>query len=317
MATQLKIKAEGAVISHYWMVPVESVVVDQRNNNRYGAYQEEDLRDLLEDLDNQKGIETPVICRPLPDYQPLLVEGYRRHAAVTLWNSRHKPSEAVKLPVMLKEMNDDEALEANVAENVKRRSLTPMDVAVGIRNLTNNGRSDEEIAHIYQKSPAWISRQRLLLRLDKHLRGRVHSGDILGTSAIELAELEDEKRGIVVTTIERDYNGKFSVTNIRKVGREIGGFGDGVTPQPVQVREFTEEDECDGRVEMPQRSKGHTPRRKQRTLKELNDYFDRWDMNMRLTQIGRDYIRLHIGLLSGKVSDEDMDRAIVTLFAAE
>ncbi len=298
------------------MVPIEGIIVEQKNNNRFGTYTEDDLKDLLGDIESGKGIEMPVICRPAADRRPILVQGYRRYASVKLWNSRHKPSEAKFLPVILRDMNDEEALESNVIENVNRRSLTPMDSAVGIRNLTNAGRTEDEIASIYRKSTAWVSQTRKLLSLDKSLQKKVHESGIAGTkggipgsAGIELADIDAEYRGIVVATIENSYNGRFSTTNIRKAGREIGAFGDGVTQNKVEYRRTDPMD-----LLASSHTRGHTPKRKQRTVREQNDYWDKWEMDPRLTVDGQAYAKLQLGFISGKVTDEEMDKYVINLY---
>lgn len=310
MSTKPTINAEGAVAFQYHMVPVEGIVVEQRNNNRYGTYTVEDIQDLLEDLDKGRGIRSPVVCRSLSDKRPLLVEGYRRYAAVKYWNSIHKPSEFLKIPVIICEMNDEEALESNVGENVRRRNLTPMDSAIGIRNLSNTGKDDKEIARIFRMSLAWVHQTRKLLSLDRDLQARIHKGKIPSTVGIELSEMTQEERGIVVAAIENDFKGKFSLTNIHKAGREIGAIGDGETSRPV----VNNNDSTD--LLASSHTKGHTPKRKQRTVREINDYLDRWELNSTITPTGRSYIKLQMGFISGKTTDDEMDQFILGTFGS-
>lgn len=309
MSTKPTINAEGAVSFQYHMVPIEGIVVEQRNNNRFGTYTVEDIQDLLEDLDKGKGIRSPVVCRPLSDRRPLLVEGYRRYAAIKYWNSIHKPSESMKLPVIICEMNDEEALESNVGENVRRRNLTPMDSAIGIRNLSNMGKDDNEIKGIFRKSLAWVKQTRKLLSLDRDLQNRIHKDLIPATVGIELSEMSLEDRGIVVAAIENDFKGKFSLTNLHKAAREVGAIGDGETARPVVNNNADSTD-----LLASSHTKGHTPKRKQRTVREINDYLDRWELNDTITQHGRSYIKLQMGFISGKTTDGEMDQFIVSTF---
>lgn len=314
-----KINAEGAVEVPFYRIPIESIEVEARFNNRFGTYTEADVQDLYDDLSNGRGIRTPVTCRLLPDRRPRLVEGYRRYAAVNLWNSRHKPSESIKLPVIITEMNDEEAMESNILENVVRKNLTPMDVAIGIRNLKVAGHTEQEIAKIYRKSLAWVVQHIKLLSLERHLQKKVHVGEIPGSAAFDLADMSSEHRGIVVVGIENDFKGKFTCTNIRKLGREIGAIGDGHTAvQPTAPAPGAESAESTAgdllQTSTPKRA--HIPRRKQRTVSEVNDYLDSFDGSDKINLQGQEYITLHLRFISGSASNDDMVKWLMQHFSS-
>lgn len=267
-------------------------------NNRFGMYKEEDLLDLLDDLDAGVGIETPLLTRKLAGTQDAVevVTGSRRLAAVKLWNSRHAPSEAYRLPIITAIMNDEDAAAANIRENVKRRTLTAMDRAVGIRNQRNMGRTDTDICKMFCCSPATLAQSVKLLQLDRRTQERVgakESGkDIPADAALVLAEMDAESRGNIITQHDLDKT-KFTKSSVLKTGRLCGGVGDGT------------EDKASGR-----KAKRHS-----RTLKELTDYIEDMIFAQSLSEIGQQMLKGWKGMIEGKLSDDEMNKLLGELFA--
>ena len=85
-------------------------------------------------------------------------------------------------------MNEEDAVEAQIRENVHRRDLTAMDMAVGVRKLTDRGRTDTQIAAAYGQSIEWVGHMRQSLTLDKATKARVHSGETTVAGALAKRE---------------------------------------------------------------------------------------------------------------------------------
>ncbi len=82
----------------------------------------------LEQLVKQHGISEPLLVRPLPDNQYELVAGERRYrAAVKL--------ELAEVPVVVRELNDTEALQLALVENLQREDLSAVEKTEGILQL--------------------------------------------------------------------------------------------------------------------------------------------------------------------------------------
>ncbi|MEP0883710.1 ParB/RepB/Spo0J family partition protein [Trichocoleus sp. ST-U3] len=87
----------------------------------------EKLEQLVQSV-KQHGILEPLLVRPLPDNQYELVAGERRYrSAIEL--------ELAEVPVVVRELNDTEALQLALVENLQREDLNPVEETEGILQL--------------------------------------------------------------------------------------------------------------------------------------------------------------------------------------
>ncbi|HEY9608990.1 ParB/RepB/Spo0J family partition protein [Allocoleopsis sp.] len=87
----------------------------------------EKLEQLVQSV-KQHGILEPLLVRPLPDNQYELVAGERRYrAAVELG--------LTEVPIVVRELNDTEALQLALVENLQREDLNPVEETEGILQL--------------------------------------------------------------------------------------------------------------------------------------------------------------------------------------
>ena len=106
--------------------------------------------------------------------------------------------------------NEDDGFIANIEENVQRKNLTPMDVAVIVRRLANHyGKTDEQIAKMLgvengkPRTTAWVSQHRSLLTLDYDTQLKVHTGELALSSALLLVGMTtDDRKKVIEKAIE-------------------------------------------------------------------------------------------------------------------
>ena len=297
-----------------YRLPAEIEIHPERNK-RFGTYKEADLADLLQDLDAGIGIEYPVKTRKIPGTANAveLVAGYRRCAAVALWNSRHKPSQAIRIPCLITTLNDEDAAEANVRENMHRQELTPMDCAVGIREFRNIGATSAHIQKIYGRSEAWVIQTAKLLQLDRKTQERVHRGEIKAKTAVILADMSPEDRAVVIAAHDHDKL-KFTETSVLKIGRECGAVGDGKVEKPAAAQSAGSADSSAG---ADSQARPRAPKRQSRTLKELVDYIEGFKFSPTINQQGQRLMNSLFAMIQGKLSDDDMDKLLWELFPTE
>lgn len=87
----------------------------------------------------------------------VLVAGHRRHAAIALIRETDADAFA-DVPVTLFRGNEDDALFAQIAENVTREDLSASDLINAIKRLADLGHSQGVIAKRLSKTQAWVSR---------------------------------------------------------------------------------------------------------------------------------------------------------------
>ena len=134
-------------------------------------FQDDDLSELATSIKNQ-GLIQPVIVRMLDNDNYQIVAGERRWRASQLAGLH-------EIDCVVKELEDNEVLEAALIENIQREDLNVIEEAnaykglIKIKNITN-----EKLSKVIGKSPSHISNILRLLELDKNIQEMVISGDI-------------------------------------------------------------------------------------------------------------------------------------------
>jgi len=146
--------------------------------------------EALEDLANsirEKGILTPILVRPVPgepdQYQ--IVAGERR------WRAAQK-ARLHEVPVVVKALNDSEALEYALIENIQRADLNAMEEARGYRQLIEKfSYTQEALGHEIGKSRSHIANTMRLLQLPATVQDYITSGQLSAGHARTLVGVED------------------------------------------------------------------------------------------------------------------------------
>lgn len=124
----------------------------------------------------------------------ILIAGNRRHAAISLIREED-PEAFEKVPVTLFTGNEDDALFAQLAENLQREDLNIMDLANAVYSMRNRGHTQAQIAKRLAKSQAWVSRIiKLRTMLAEPVLHAVGRGDMPIDTALALAELAEREQ---------------------------------------------------------------------------------------------------------------------------
>lgn len=145
------------------MIPMRDIVPSDRNP-RIVREGDPAIAELAESIKAQ-GLLQPVICRPLPEAKEgfELLAGRRRYEA-------HKLLGREDILAIVSDLNDEEAMEVTVTENMQRSDLTPMEEARGVTALMSGGADAEEVAARLGKSAAWVRRRARLTMLSEPWR---------------------------------------------------------------------------------------------------------------------------------------------------
>ena len=154
----------------------------------------------------EKGIIQPVIVRKLDKGFEIIAGERRWRAAIKAGLSR--------IPVMVKEANDAEALEMALIENLHRDDLNPLEEANAYRHLMEDFLlSQEEIARRMGKDRSTVANSLRLLRLPPAVQDALGSEEITSGHARALlglptAQLQEKalkviiKKGLSVRQVE-------------------------------------------------------------------------------------------------------------------
>ncbi len=113
------------------------IVVGKLNPRK--DFDEESIKELHESI-KENGILQPLLVRPIEGGKYELVCGERRLRASKL-------AELKEVPVMIKELTDDEAIEAMIIENLQRKGVSDMEEAEAFGRLVKyKGKTIQDIA---------------------------------------------------------------------------------------------------------------------------------------------------------------------------
>jgi ParB family chromosome partitioning protein len=236
-----RLQAEGPDRGEPIAIPEKSVAsdaswarIEQIQPNPYQprrAFNPQDMEELAGSL-REHGVLQPILVRPvatlddesrpaagqLPAYQ--IVAGERRWRAARM-------AGLTQVPIIVREVADQQALELALIENVQRHDITPMDAALAYLRLTKEfGLSQEGVANRVGKSRAAIANTLRLLDLPGDIQKAIEEGAISEGHgrAILLAPGEGARRALFRHVI-RD---KLSVRDTEEAARKTSsGSGEG------------------------------------------------------------------------------------------
>jgi ParB family chromosome partitioning protein len=117
--------------------------------------------DVLVDSVKQFGLLQPILVRPIRD-EP---DSYEIIAGERRWRAAQK-AQLHDVPVVLRSLDDLEALQLGLVENLQRSDLSPIDEAAGLRRLIADfNQTQEEVAKTVGKSRPHVANTLRLLDL--------------------------------------------------------------------------------------------------------------------------------------------------------
>ena len=140
----------------------------------------------LADSIRQKGLLQPIIARPDRERGGFeIVAGERR------WRAAQKAA-LHTLPVIVRELSDQEAAEFALIENVQRTDLNPIEEATGYSELIERfGYTQEQVAEVIGKSRSHLANTLRLLRLPVSVQALVQDGRLTSGHARALIGRDD------------------------------------------------------------------------------------------------------------------------------
>lgn len=182
---------------------IEVVKIQPFRNHPFKVIDDEKMEDLVESI-RVNGILSPVLIRPIGNDVYEMVSGHRRmHAAILLGMDR--------IPAIIREMSDDEAIVKMVDANIQREELLPSEKAFAYKmkmdamrrgggrpskeNSCQNGanyRADSEVADQVGESARQIQRYIRLTELIPEFLEYVDQKRLQFTVAVEISYIDKE-----------------------------------------------------------------------------------------------------------------------------
>ena len=221
----------GEAIDYLYITQLETF-----ENHPFSVEDNKEMTELVESI-KQNGVITPIVVRYKDNDKYEIISGHRRtHAAKTAGLN--------KVPCIIKEMTDEQAVIAMVDANKQRENIKPSEKAFAYKmkmdamkkqgertDLTScqvgaKLRTDEQIATDSDDSARQIQRYIRLANLIPKLLNEVDIGNIKLSPAVELSYLSTDAQEELLAAMEVEGTNKVSLAKAKKIraAYESGNF---------------------------------------------------------------------------------------------
>lgn len=164
------------------MVDIASVFPDINQHRK--TFDDESLKELAESITNH-GVISPLLVKTV-DNGYRIIAGERRYRASKL-------AGLTEIPVIIKDVSEQDAAEIALIENLQREDLNPIEEASGFEQLINAfGMTQEEAAKRVGKSRSALTNSLRLLGLPESAKTMLRQGLLSAGHARALLPLNDD-----------------------------------------------------------------------------------------------------------------------------
>ena len=176
---------QSSSIDTLLQVAPEQIVPNPQQPRKH--FDEKSLNELAQSIRAQ-GVLQPLVVRKHPELpnQYELVAGERRWRAL-------KQIDVAQVPVVLRNVSDNEILEVSLLENIQRENLTVIEEAQSYHDLLQiHGYTQEELAKKLGRDRSTIANMLRLLQLPSALKNDLETGRITSGHARSILSLPNE-----------------------------------------------------------------------------------------------------------------------------
>ena len=170
-------------------------------------FDEDELQELAESI-KQHGVISPLLVVKRDGYFEI-VAGERRWRAATIAGLK-------EVPVIVRDLTEQEILEISIIENLQRVDLNPIEEALAYKRLmTEFNLTQDEVAEKVSKSRTAIANSVRLLKLSDDVQQMLIDDMISSGHARALLGIENEEEQFILA--QRVFDEKLSVRDIEKI----------------------------------------------------------------------------------------------------
>ena len=175
-------------------------------------FDEDALMELADSI-KQYGVLEPILVQPRGDYYEI-ISGERRWRAAKLAGLK-------EIPVVIKNLTDQEIAEISLIENIQREDLNPIEEALAYKRLLEEFHlKQDELAEKVSKSRTAVTNSMRLLKLTDEVQQMVVDDMISTGHARALLGVEDAEKQY--TLAQRIFDEKLSVREVEKLVKNMG-----------------------------------------------------------------------------------------------
>ena len=259
-------KVVGSIIE----IELEAIEVNPFQPRSY--FNEEALRELANSI-KELGVIQPITVRKLENNKFQLVSGERRFRASKLIGNK-------TIPTYIRLANDQEMLEMALVENIQRKDLDPIEIALSYQRLTDEiDLTQEEMSQRVGKKRSTITNYLRLLKLDPIIQTGMRDGFLSMGHGRALINIENTEEQLSI--YEKILAQKLSVRQTEQLVKQLK---EGIE-KPIKTAAKNSE----------------TPKFVSKGLKTFSEYFGhKIDVKLSGTDKGKILIPFH--------SEEDFNR---------
>ncbi len=208
----------GALISDAETIKsalVNEIPINQIELNPYQPrteFDEEAIKELSESI-KQYGIIQPITVRKIDENQYQLISGERRLRASKILN-------LTTMPAYVRQVDDIEILEMALVENIHRKDLDPIEIAISYNRLIEECKlTQEQLSGKIGKNRSTVANFLRLLKLPEEIQLGLRQNKISVGHARALINIEDQEtqRMIYQQIIRYD----FSVRKVEEIVKQL------------------------------------------------------------------------------------------------
>ena len=160
-------------------------LIQPNNKQPRKVFEEEPLNELAKSIE-EYGIIEPLIVKKISSSLYEIIAGERR------WRAAKKAGLS-KVPVIIKDVDEQVSSEMTLIENIQREDLNIVEEALAYQDLIGRyGYTQEELADKVAKNRATIANAMRILKLDKEIIDLVKQGKLSAGHARALVPIEDQ-----------------------------------------------------------------------------------------------------------------------------
>lgn len=191
---------------------VKITMVEPNRDQPRKNFDEDALQELADSI-KQFGLLQPILVQQRDGYYEI-VAGERRWRAAKLAGLK-------EVPVIIRNLTEQEIVEISLIENIQRENLNPIEEAQAYKKLlTEFNLKQDEVAERVSKSRAAVTNSMRLLKLSDEVQQMVISEMISTGHARALLAVEDADEQYALA--QRIFDEKLSVRDIEKLVKSIG-----------------------------------------------------------------------------------------------
>lgn len=186
--------------------------VEPNKNQPRKRFDDAEIQTLADSI-REHGLIQPITVRTIVDGRYQIVAGERRWRAC-------KMAGVSEIPIIVRELSDEDTAKIALIENVQRADLNPIEEAAAYKQLIEQyGVTQETIAKMVGKSRSVIANSVRLLNLPEEVQDMLKNDEISVGHAKALAAIEDEETMIEVA--RKAAEGLLTVRAIERLAAEL------------------------------------------------------------------------------------------------